>query len=175
MNHPYSRSERRAVRDCWIRRRKKLKLRVEASSWERHWRTPHEGSGNYYSNTRYDAYLKYLEYENFNDEQKKIAEFEAYLDGKKWPPDDMWQPVQWSEYAKKSTFYCPCYNCRRDRSHDMWSRNTESRREAKKEIREYLLEPPERAADLYPAQSLDMRWQTGSTPVSSTKFLCLLK
>lgn len=133
MKHPHTRSERRANREGYIKRRKFIFLTIQRNCrWNE---TPHEGDG-----YRYDHYIEYLNWIQASDDEKKFIEVEGILDRKAW--QDPWEPPTWptevfSRYAKFNlTVSCPC--CRNegrfDRSHQRLQQKL------RKQIEEEILE-----------------------------------
>src|SRR5208282_5885793 len=101
MRRPKDRLARRAIRDYYISYRRKIR---ERDSWHH----------------KYEEYLEYLEWQNLSDDDKKIREVEAVLDGidpKSILPD--WSPTVWGKFAKWNLVP----NCKCCRKHSGWGQS----------------------------------------------------
>ena len=107
MNHPQTRSERRSVRELCIKRRKEKLL---LNQWISKNDIPHMGEG-----YRYDQYINYLNFLNLTEDEVKILEVEAALDGVDFEPPT-WTTTVWGRYAKLHSL-CSCRGCRNKKEH----------------------------------------------------------
>lgn len=104
MKHPQTRSERRSTRELYIRRRRKERIITNQRAYARN-EIPHEGNG-----YLYDTYIKYLNFIQLSEDDKKILEVEAALDGIEFIAPT-WTTTCWSRYAKWNGT-CSCGSCR---------------------------------------------------------------
>lgn len=107
MRHPQDRLDRRAVREYYIQRRREFILSTQKYAKEYHEGLVHEGSSHY----QWDSYWRWVRWQEMSEDDKKIAEVEAVLDGKEaYEAKPSWEPTQWGKYAKYN-LACSCWAC----------------------------------------------------------------
>ena len=137
MNHPHTHCERRAVRDYYITKNKKRLLATER--WRRN-EIPHEGDDgkiNQRWDGQYTKYLKYLRWLEMSEDERKIAEVQAVLDGEEFEPPK-WDTTIWSKFSKRKVQIIHCHCCCGHENDYPKNRSTKNRRELDRFLQEGL-------------------------------------
>lgn len=134
MDHPGDRSERRAVRNGYVAKRKRIYSR-NRNRFGLGESNPIKGLGWIREEDEIFGHLP-ITWEVMTEEQKKIREVTAKLDGLYLPKEEDEEVIQWGIYSKWNGG-CNCYGCS---GYDKKRQRVRMRRIDIKEIKEGLVE-----------------------------------